>query len=154
MEKSASILVITCAAIAREVNEIKKLGCWSQMDLQAITADLHSRPQEIPAAVAEKIDSARDQYEHIFVAYGDCGTGGLLDAMLSEEGVERIGGNHCYEFFAGTVNFSEITRIGHSSYNGSLRMHVTAAYYPNILIFVTIPGLVSSLIAIKISVIL
>jgi hypothetical protein len=63
MEKSAPILVITCAAIAREVNEIKKLGCWSQMDLQAITADLHARPEKIPAAVAEKIDGARDRYD-------------------------------------------------------------------------------------------
>ncbi len=58
MEKSAPILVITCAAIAREVNEIKKIGQWSQMDLQAISVDLHARPEKIPAAVAEKIDQA------------------------------------------------------------------------------------------------
>ena len=84
MEESAPILVITCAAIAREVNEIKKLGQWLQMDLQAITADLHARPEKIPAAVAEKIDQAAGRYEHIFVAYGDCGTAGELDrAVLS-----------------------------------------------------------------------
>jgi len=67
MENRAPILVITCAAIAREVNEIKKLGAWSQMDLQAITADLHARPELIPAAVAERIDRARKKYRHIFV---------------------------------------------------------------------------------------
>ena len=44
MENTAPVLVITCAAIAREVNEIKKLGAWAQMDLQAITADLHAYP--------------------------------------------------------------------------------------------------------------
>ena len=44
--------------------------------------------------------------ETIFVAYGDCGTGGALDAVLREENVERIPGAHCYEFFAG----SEIVR--------------------------------------------
>jgi hypothetical protein len=65
MEESAPILVITCAAIAREVNEIKKLGQWVQMDLQAITADLHARPEKIPAAVAKKIDQAAGSYEHI-----------------------------------------------------------------------------------------
>lgn len=101
MENRTPILVITCAAIAREVNEIKKLGQWSQMDLQAITADLHSHPEKIPAAVAEKIDRARNQYEHIFVAYGDCGTSGELDRVLQERGVKRLPGAHCYDFLAG-----------------------------------------------------
>ena len=101
MENRTPILVITCAAIAREVNEIKKLGQWSQMDLQAITADLHSHPEKIPAAVAEKIDRARDQYEQIFVAYGDCGTSGELDRVLQERGVKRLPGAHCYDFLAG-----------------------------------------------------
>ena len=63
MENAAPILVITCAAIAREVNEIKKLGQWSQMDLQAITADLHSRPEKIAPAVAAKIDAARERQQ-------------------------------------------------------------------------------------------
>ena len=108
MEKSASVLVITCAAIAREVNEIKKLGQWSQMDLQAITADLHARPEKIPAAVADKIDKARDQYDHIFVAYGDCGTSGELDRVLEEKGVRRLPGAHCYDFLAGRENYEQM----------------------------------------------
>ena len=38
--------------------------------------------------------------------YGDCGTGGLLDKVLEEEGgVERIGGPHCYSFFSGNELF-------------------------------------------------
>lgn len=108
MSNSAPILVITCAAIAREVNEIKKLGCWEQMDLQAITADLHSRPEKIPAAVAERIDRARDQYQHIFVAYGDCGTSGELDRVLEERGVKRLPGAHCYDFLAGRENYQKM----------------------------------------------
>ena len=101
MVESAPILVITCAAIAREVNEIKKSGQWSQMDLQAITADLHARPEKIAPAVAAKIDAARDQYEHIFVAYGDCGTSGELDRVLEQRNVKRLPGAHCYDFLAG-----------------------------------------------------
>lgn len=101
MKKAASILVITCAAVAREVNEIKKLGQWSQMDLQSITADLHVSPEKIPQAVADKIDRARDAYDHIFVAYGDCGTSGALDRVLEERGVARLPGAHCYDFLAG-----------------------------------------------------
>lgn len=108
MEKTAPVLVITCAAIAREVNEIKKLGQWEQMDLQAITADLHSRPEKIPAAVAQKIDQARDQYQHIFVAYGDCGTSGELDRVLEERNVKRLPGAHCYDFLAGRDSYEEM----------------------------------------------
>ncbi len=108
MEKSGKVLVITCAAIAREVNEIKKLGQWSQMDLQAITADLHSRPEKIPAAVAARIDAARDQYDHIFVAYGDCGTSGELDRVLAERNVKRLPGAHCYDFLAGNATFAAL----------------------------------------------
>ncbi len=108
MTSDAPVLVITCAAIAREVNEIKKQGQWSQMDLQAITADLHSRPEKIPAAVAAKIDAARDRYEHIFVAYGDCGTSGELDRVLEEKGVKRLPGAHCYDFLAGRETYAQM----------------------------------------------
>lgn len=101
MKKPARILVITCAAVAREVNEIKKLNQWSQMDLQSISADLHATPQKIPQAVAQKIDNAADDYDHIFVAYGDCGTSGELDRVLEERGVTRLPGAHCYDFLAG-----------------------------------------------------
>ena len=42
------------------------------------------------------------------MAYADCGTGGLLDAMLAEEGVERLPGAHCYEFYAGAAAFAAL----------------------------------------------
>ena len=108
MKNSAPILVITCAAIAREVNELKKLGQWSQMDLQAISVDLHARPEKIPQAVADKIDQAGDRYDHIFVAYGDCGTSGELDKLLQARGVKRLPGAHCYDFLAGRDNYAKM----------------------------------------------
>ena len=110
MDKAASILVITCAAVAREVNDIKKLGQWSQMDLQSITADLHVTPEKIPQAVADKIDKARDDhaYDQIFVAYGDCGTSGALDKVLEDRGVSRLPGAHCYDFLAGEETYARL----------------------------------------------
>ncbi|MFT5974068.1 MAG: hypothetical protein ACI9YO_000233 [Gammaproteobacteria bacterium] len=108
MDKTASILVITCAAVAREVNDIKKLGQWSQMDLQSITADLHVTPEKIPQVVADKIDQARDAYDHIFVAYGDCGTSGELDKVLDQRGVSRLPGAHCYDFLAGEATYAKL----------------------------------------------
>jgi hypothetical protein len=108
MKNTASILVITCAAVAREVNDIKKLGQWAQMDLQSITADLHATPEKIPQAVADKIDNARDSYQHIFVAYGDCGTSGELDKVLEARGVSRLPGAHCYDFLAGEETYARL----------------------------------------------
>ena len=42
----------------------------------------------------------------IFVAYGDCGTGGELDKLLSREGIERLPGAHCYAFYSGVDAFA------------------------------------------------
>ena len=104
----ARVLVITCAAVAREVNEIRRLAGWSHMDMQSLPADLHVTPDKIAPAVAEKIDAAADQYDHVFVAYGDCGTSGELDRVLAERGVSRLPGEHCYEFLAGGSTYNEL----------------------------------------------
>jgi hypothetical protein len=49
--------------------------------------------------VAERIRQVRANYDRVVVVYGDCGTGGGLDALLENEGVERIAGPHCYEIY-------------------------------------------------------
>jgi hypothetical protein len=56
--------------------------------------------------VREKIRAAKGRYGKIFVLYGDCGTGGELDKVLAEEGVERLDGPHCYAFFSGNAAFA------------------------------------------------
>jgi hypothetical protein len=98
-------LIIACGALAREIVALRTLNNWPHMAVQCLPADLHNRPEKIPGAVRAKIQAARGQFISIFVAYADCGTGGLLDAVLAEEKVERIPGSHCYEFFAGTAQF-------------------------------------------------
>ena len=57
----------------------------------------------------EAIRANREHYATIFVVYGDCGTGGQLDAVLQEEGVERLPGAHCYEFLATSRVFAQLT---------------------------------------------
>jgi hypothetical protein len=94
------MLIIACGALAHEVTALRRANAWDDLDVRCLPADLHNRPERIPDAVRLLIRSSRDRYRSIFVAYGDCGTGGLLDKVLSEEGVERIPGAHCYEFFA------------------------------------------------------
>jgi hypothetical protein len=101
-------LVIGCGALAQEMVALKRAHGWSRMDLQCLPADLHNRPARIPEAVRDKIRAAKSEYDHILVLYGDCGTGGTLDAVLAEEGVERIAGAHCYEFYAGATDFAAL----------------------------------------------
>lgn len=55
---------------------------------------------------ARRADSS--PYETIFVAYADCGTGGLLRRVCDDEGVEMLDGAHCYQFFATAPRFAEI----------------------------------------------
>lgn len=100
------MLIIACGAIAKEILEIKKRNHWDHITLQCIPADLHNHPHKIPESVRAKIEEARGVHENIFVAYGDCGTGGLLDAVLNEYHIERLPGAHCYEFFAGKEPFN------------------------------------------------
>lgn len=98
-------LLIACGALARELVAILKQNDWDHIRIQCLPAELHNRPGEIPAAVEQAILKFRDQYEHIFVAYADCGTGGQLDKVLARHNIERLPGAHCYEFFAGSPEF-------------------------------------------------
>ncbi len=100
-------LLIACGALAREIIDLTRLNGWDHLSVTCLPAVWHNTPQKIPEAVRAKIQAARGDFARIFVLYGDCGTGGLLDKVLEEEGVERIAGPHCYAFFAGLDRFEE-----------------------------------------------
>ncbi len=108
MGRREQALVIACGALAREIMALRDANGWAHLDVQCLPAELHNTPQRITAAVREKIVANRGRYASIFVAYGDCGTGGELDAMLAQENCERIPGAHCYEFFAGAGDFAAL----------------------------------------------
>jgi hypothetical protein len=102
------LLVIACGALAHEITALRRANSWDQLDVRCLPAELHNRPEKIPEAVRTMIQASRGHYQSIFVAYADCGTGGLLDVVLREESVERIPGAHCYEFFATAPVFAEL----------------------------------------------
>ncbi len=106
--KQPTTLLITCGAIAREIIAILKQNRLDFMKVECLPAHLHNTPMQIPEAVRTKIHQSRDKFENIIVLYADCGTGGKLDAVLEEEGVERIAGAHCYELFTGHQAFADI----------------------------------------------
>jgi hypothetical protein len=102
------ILIIACGALAREISALKRANGWSDVDVQCLPPELHNRPERIVPAVREQINLNRSRYGTIFIAYADCGTGGMLDVLLREEGIERLPGAHCYEFFAGSAVFEQL----------------------------------------------
>jgi hypothetical protein len=100
------VLVLGCGALGRELVELTR--GLSNVDVRCLPAALHNRPEQIADAVAQRIREKRAGYDHVFVAYADCGTGGMLDRALEGLGVERLPGAHCYEFFAGREDFARL----------------------------------------------
>lgn len=96
------LLVIACGAIAREVLTVIRLNGWSNVTLRCLPGKLHNTPQWIASRVDAKLrEASAEGWDRVFVAYGDCGTGGALDRVVAEHGVERLPGDHCYAFLAG-----------------------------------------------------
>ncbi len=108
MATGRGTLVIACGALAREIEALRRANGWTGFDLTCLPPELHNRPERIAPAVRELLEARRGEYRRIFVAYGDCGTGGRLDALLRAEGIERLPGAHCYEFFAGSSAFAAL----------------------------------------------
>ena len=53
---------------------------WTLTGLPAIW---HNTPEKIAGVVGAKLARAQGQFDAVFVAYGDCGTGGALDAVVA-----------------------------------------------------------------------
>jgi Protein of unknown function (DUF1638) len=102
-------LIVACGALANEITALKRANHWTDVEVQCLPPELHNRPERIVPAIREQLRDKRANYETVFIAYADCGTGGMLDALLREEGgLERLPGAHCYEFFAGSSVFNAL----------------------------------------------
>ena len=101
----ASILLVACGALAREILALIRLNNWSHVTLTCLPAILHNHPDQIVEAVETSVAEHRDRFAKIFVVYADCGTGGRLQTVCDALGVEMIPGPHCYAFFEGTAAF-------------------------------------------------
>jgi Protein of unknown function (DUF1638) len=100
-------LVLACGALAREILAVIEVNELSHLTLRCLPASLHNSPKDIPNAVRTAIREARSEFDRIFIAYADCGTGGELDKLLFEEGLQRLPGAHCYAFYSGVEAFAQ-----------------------------------------------
>lgn len=105
-EGAGRVLIIACGALAREILALKAAGGWDHMDLTCLPAILHNHPDKITGAVEAAAEKHRAGYDAIFVAYGDCGTGGQLAALCDRMGLTMVPGPHCYAFFEGNETFA------------------------------------------------
>ena len=102
------VLVVACGALARELLEVIRANGLNGIDVECLPASYHNTPDLIPDAVAARVLASRDRYDKVYVGCADCGTGGRLDAVCEDLGVERLPGAHCYQFFTGTDAFTEL----------------------------------------------
>lgn len=103
------VLVIACGMLAREIVAVRESLALRHLDLTCLPAELHYHPDRIAPAMDDAIRKAKAQgYRHIFAGYADCGTGGLLDRVCEEHGVERLAGPHCFAFYQGLSAFARV----------------------------------------------
>jgi hypothetical protein len=98
----ARIALIACGAVARDAAALVAEHGWDA-DVHGISSDLHMVPLEIAPAVEAKIVDLLPRYERVIVVYGDCGTGGRLDAVLERYPAVRPAGAHCFQWYAGDL---------------------------------------------------
>lgn len=112
------VLVLACGAIANEIIALREqLGVADDaMVLHCLPAELHNRPGQIAPRVDAFLTEHRHKYSRVILGYGDCGTGGALDKVLARHEASRLPHAHCYEFFATTPRFNQISEAEIGSY--------------------------------------
>lgn len=96
----AKVALLACGAVAQDVAALVESRGWDA-DVHGISSDLHMTPLQIAPAVEEKLKILVPKYERVIVVYGDCGTGGRLDAVLARYPAVRPAGVHCFQWYAG-----------------------------------------------------
>ncbi|MHA6684391.1 DUF1638 domain-containing protein [Mesorhizobium sp. A556] len=107
--KPERLLVIACGMLAREILAVKQELKLDHLELTCLPAEFHFYPDRIAPAMDKAITDAKAEgYEHIFVGYADCGTGGYLDRVCEKHDVERMPGPHCFAFYQGMEAYRKL----------------------------------------------
>jgi len=96
------VALIACGAVAIDTKTLVEGRDWDA-DVHGISSDLHMTPLEIAPAVEAKLQTLLPRYDRVIVVYGDCGTGGRLDEVLSRYPAVRPAGFHCFQWYAGEL---------------------------------------------------
>jgi hypothetical protein len=110
-DATGRVLVIGCGALAREIMALIRANEMGHVDLICLPAILHNRPERIAPALEAAIVEQGAEYDSVFVAYADCGSGGDIARVCARHGAEMIEGPHCYSFFEGNARFAETGEV-------------------------------------------
>lgn len=106
-----NIAVVACGAIATHISNIASRENFN-LTIYPLPPLLHNHPEKIAGEVEAKIAEIKSKHEKIAIAYSDCGTYGALDKVIEKYGIQRLGGDHCYDVFAGRQKVTELTTSG------------------------------------------
>jgi len=94
------VALVACGALAQPAARVAESAGWP-LDVHPLPPLLHNRPAEIAPRVRDLVRRLAPSYARVVVGYADCGTYGALDDVCAELGVDRLGGLHCYDVYAG-----------------------------------------------------
>ena len=106
-----STAVIACGALATHISNIASKENFD-LTIYPLPPLLHNHPEKIAFEVEAKILEIKSKHNKIAVAYADCGTYGALDKVIDKYGLSRLGGDHCYDVFAGKEKIFQLTTNG------------------------------------------
>jgi Protein of unknown function (DUF1638) len=95
-----TLAVIACGALAGSVRDIASRRGWP-VEVHALPASLHNRPERIAPAVADVARELRGRGLRVAIGYADCGTYGALDEVCADLQIDRLRGLHCYDVLGG-----------------------------------------------------
>ena len=110
-----SIGVVACGALATHIADIAAQD-GLDITIYPLPPLLHNSPEKIAGEVDALLSQIKSKHSKCAVAYADCGTYGALDTVLATHGVKRLGGNHCYDIFAGSKKIDEIMESDAGTY--------------------------------------
>lgn len=102
-----NIGIVACGALATHIAEVAAENALD-ITIYPLPPLLHNRPEKIAGEVDALLMKIKTKHVLCAVAYADCGTYGALDIVIERHNVKRLGGNHCYDIFAGRT---EIDRL-------------------------------------------
>ena len=110
-----SVGVIACGAIATHISHITS-SHGLDVTIYPLPPLLHNQPAKIAGEVEKTYLEIKDKYSKCAVAYADCGTYGALDTVIEKLGLKRLGGNHCYDIFAGKEKIAALMESDAGTY--------------------------------------
>jgi hypothetical protein len=110
-----SVAVIACGAIATHISHITS-SHGLDVTIYPLSPLLHNQPARIAGEVEKTYLEIKDKHSKCAVAYADCGTYGALDTVIEKLGLKRLGGNHCYDIFAGKEKIAALMESDAGTY--------------------------------------